>query len=196
MPLLIVLALMALPFAEIWLMIAVGGQIGVPWTIALLFAFTASGVLVLRRAGTRAHRQFEETLRAQAQAYRDAGGDPQATAKALREGDSARSRDGMLGALMLMVGGILLVIPGFITAALGALLALPFTRPLLRWAFSAWADRRARAMGATAGPGSFGPSGPSAPSGSSKGPSGRPGSGKVIQGRVVTDPAENGGAAG
>lgn len=190
MPLLIVLALMALPFAEIWLMIAVGGQIGVPWTVALLFAFTASGVLVLRRAGTRAHRQFEESLRARAQAYRDAGGDPRAMAEALSEGESTRSREGMLGALMLMVGGILLVIPGFITAVLGALLALPVTRPLLRWAFSAWADRRTRAMGVTVSPGSFGPSD------SSPGPSGRPGTGKVIKGRVVTDPAENGGTAG
>lgn len=34
MPLLTVLALMALPFVEVWLMIAVGGWIGVPWTLA------------------------------------------------------------------------------------------------------------------------------------------------------------------
>ncbi|WP_017625427.1 FxsA family protein [Nocardiopsis chromatogenes] len=195
MPLLIVLALMALPFAEIWLMIAVGGWIGVPWTVALLFAFTAVGVLVLRRAGTRAFREFEESLRVQAQAYRDAGGDPRAMAEALRQGDSARSRDGMLSALMLMVGGILLLIPGFITAAVGGLLALPFTRPALRWAFSAWADRRARAMGVTVVPGSFAPSGTGAPGASGDGAGRSPGSGKVIRGRVV-DPGEEPGTAG
>ncbi|MDA2807962.1 FxsA family protein [Nocardiopsis suaedae] len=195
MPLLIVLALMALPFAEIWLMIAVGGRIGVPWTIALLFAFTVVGVLVLRRAGTRAFREFEESLRVQAQAYRDAGGDPQAMAKALREGESSRSREGMLSALMLMVGGILLLIPGFITAAVGGLLALPFTRPALRWAFSAWADRRARAMGVTVVTAPSDGSGASGASGAPGEGAGRPGKGRVIQGRVV-DPTEEPGTAG
>lgn len=193
MPLLIVLALMALPFAEIGLMIAIGGWIGVPWTIALLFAVSASGVLVLRRAGTKTFRDADAAMRT--------GTPPQGS---------------LLDTLMMLVGGVLMAIPGFITGAVGAVLALPFTRPLLRWAFVAMAERRMRRMGATvygtvppgaggpgfgggAGPGSAGPgAGPSGPAGGQGSGSGsdageRPGRGKVIQGKVI--PPQGGSAA-
>lgn len=123
MPILIVLALMALPFVEVWLMIVVGGWIGVPWTLASLVALMILGVAVLRRAGTKAFRDADE---------------------ALRSGEQPRG--GLLDPLMLMAGGILLVIPGYLTAAVGLLLVLPFTRPLLRWAFTGWAQRRMRRM--------------------------------------------------
>lgn len=123
MPLLTVLALMALPFLEVWLMIVVGGSIGVPWTLAALVSLMLLGVSVLRRAGTKAFRDADE---------------------AMRTGQQARG--GMLDPLMLMAGGVLLVIPGFLTATLGLLLVLPFTRPLLRWVFVGWAERRMRKM--------------------------------------------------
>ncbi|WP_150243177.1 FxsA family protein [Nocardiopsis quinghaiensis] len=123
MPLLTVLALMALPFLEVWLMIAVGGWIGVPWTLAALVSLLVLGVAVLRRAGTRA--------------FRDADG-------ALRSGEPPRG--GLLDPLMLMAGGVLLVVPGFVTAVLGLLMVLPFTRPALRWAFVGWAQRRVKRM--------------------------------------------------
>ncbi|MEE2040982.1 FxsA family protein [Nocardiopsis sp. CT-R113] len=123
MPLLTLLALMALPFLEVWLMIVVGGWIGVPWTLAALVSLMVLGVAVLRRAGTKA--------------FQDAD-------KAMRSGEPPRG--GLLDPLMLMAGGVLLVIPGFITAVLGLLLALPFTRPALRWAFAGWAQRRMKKM--------------------------------------------------
>jgi len=119
MPLLTLLALMALPFIEVWLMIVVGGWIGVPWTLAALVSLMVLGVAVLRRAGTKA--------------FQDAD-------KAMRSGEPPRG--GLLDPLMLMAGGVLLVVPGFITAVLGLLLTLPFTRPALRWAFAGWAQRR------------------------------------------------------
>ncbi|MGQ4266808.1 FxsA family protein [Nocardiopsis changdeensis] len=123
MPILTVLALMALPFVEVWLMIVVGGRIGVPWTLAALVALMVLGVAVLRRAGTQAFRDADEALRS-----------------------GRQPRGGLLDPLMLMAGGVLLVIPGFLTAAVGLLLVLPFTRPLLRWAFAGWAQRRMRRM--------------------------------------------------
>ncbi|MBB6172026.1 UPF0716 protein FxsA [Nocardiopsis mwathae] len=156
MPLLIVLALMALPFLEIWLMILVGSQIGVPWTIAALFLLSVSGVLALRGAGTKAYRDADEAMR---------------TGKA--------PQGGLLDMLMVMVGGILLVTPGFITGAVGAVLALPFTRPALRWAFVAWAERRIRRMGVTVD-GTFAPGGEHVPGQ-------RPGTGRVVPGRIVED---------
>ncbi|MUL44163.1 FxsA family protein [Streptomonospora sp. PA3] len=163
MPLLIVIALMALPFLEIWLMILVGQQIGVAWTIALLFALSAAGVVVLRRAGTKTFREADAAMRT--------GRPPQG---------------GLLDTLMVMVGGILLITPGFVTAALGALMALPFTRPALRWAFTGWAERRIKRMRDSAEaefvaqggriPPQHGQRGDRAPSG-----------GRIIQGRVVED---------
>lgn len=171
MPLLTVLALMALPFLEVWLMIVVGGWIGVQWTLAVLVTLMMLGAGVLRYAGT--------------QAFRDADA-------AMRSGEPPRG--GLLDPLMLMAGGILLAVPGFITAALGLLMVLPFTRPVLRWAFTGWAERRMRRMrdrmeeqllsqgagvprrGPFGGPGS--PSGPR-PDGDTSSPA----RGRVIQGR-------------
>lgn len=124
MPLLTVLALMALPFLEVWLMIVVGGQIGALWTVAALVSLMVLGTAVLRHSG----RAFRGVLKEADEAMR-AGEQP---------------RKGVLDPLMLMAGGVLLVVPGFITATLGLLLITPVTRPLLRWAFSGWAERRMR----------------------------------------------------
>lgn len=158
MPLLIVLALMALPFLEVGLMIWVGGQIGVPWTLAALASLMVLGVAVLRRTG----RALREVV--------------QEADEAMRNGEQPRK--GLLDPLMLMAGGILLVIPGFLTAVVGLLLATPFTRPALRWVFAGWAARRMRKMqdrvneefaarGATIPHQSpFGPGGPGGPAGS------------------------------
>lgn len=126
MPLLIVLALMALPFLEVGLMIWVGGQIGVPWTLAALVSLMILGVAVLRHTG----RAFREVI--------------QQADEAMRTGEQPRK--GLLDPLMLMAGGILLVIPGFLTAAVALLLVTPITRPALRWVFASWAARRMKKM--------------------------------------------------
>ncbi|MFC7327157.1 FxsA family protein [Marinactinospora rubrisoli] len=162
MPLLAVLALMALPFLEIWVMILIGQQIGVAWTILALFATTVAGVLVTRRAGTRAFRDADEAMRT---------GTP--------------PRGGLLDTLMLFVGGVLLTVPGFITGLVGLVLALPVTRPALRWAFTAWARRRMARMTADPGGVRVGVRVPGQPHGEP--PAARPGEGTVIQGRVIGD---------
>ena len=187
MPLLLVLALMALPFLEVWLMIVVGGQIGVSWTLASLVSLMILGVAVLRHTG----RAFREVLQEADEAMRT----------------RQQPRKGLLDPLMLMAGGILLVVPGFITATLGLLLATPFTRPALRWVFAGWAARRMRKMqdrvneefaaGATIpDQGPFGPRTPGDPFGRTPGGTnpggadqGRPTAnrGRVIQGRFEPD---------
>ncbi|MFV2195379.1 FxsA family protein [Nocardiopsis sp. LOL_012] len=170
MALLVLLALMALPFVEVWLMIVVGGWIGVPWTIAALVSLTVLGGGVLRRAGTKAFRDADEAMRS---------GEP--------------PRGGLLDPLMVMVGGLLLVVPGFLTALLGVLMVLPFTRPALRWAFSGWTRRRMSRMQERMDrrftppeggvPGQGGPFGPRPGGGSGGGAdSAGPSRGRVIQG--------------
>ncbi|GAA3721771.1 UPF0716 protein FxsA [Spinactinospora alkalitolerans] len=165
MPLLIGIALMALPFLEIWAMILVGQQIGAAWTIAALFALSVAGMLVIRRAGTRAFRDVDAAMRT---------GTP--------------PRTGGLDMLMLFVGGVLLVVPGFITAVLGLALSLPFTRPALRWAFTGWARRRMERMNATVdGDARNGPLGAHLGARRPDAAARPPGSGKVVQGHVVTE---------
>ncbi len=169
MPLLTVIALMALPFLEIWLMILVAGQIGVTWTIAALCASSVTGVLVVRRAGRGAYADAQRALRT--------GTEPRAD---------------LLDTLMLLAGGVLLAVPGFLTALLGALMALPLTRPALRWVVSGWFRRRLDRMRAQMEADLLTlrdyASGGVPPGGDP-----RPGAGRVVQGRIIHDePEQNG----
>ncbi|QVQ52531.1 FxsA family protein [Spiractinospora alimapuensis] len=126
MPLLVLIALLAFPFLEFGAMYLVAAEIGVGWTLVALFAASAAGVVVIRLAGLRGYRDVDEALRT--------GEVPQR---------------GMLDTLMVLVGGFLLAIPGFLTGVLGLVLALPLTRPVLRWAFEKWARRRMERFNAT-----------------------------------------------
>ena len=114
------IGLAALPAAELLALILVAAVIGWLWTAALFVATSVLGVLLLRKSGRadldRARKAF--------------------------------ARDG-LRAIRLetpgvapVIGGILLVFPGFITDILGAALYVP---PLRRWAAGKLAERARRA---------------------------------------------------
>jgi len=172
MPLLTVLALMALPLVEIGLIVLVAGQIGVAWTIVALGALSLTGVLVVRRAGRGAYLDAQQALRT--------GVPPRAD---------------LVDTLMLLAGGALLILPGFLTGILGALLALPVTRPLLRGAVNRWFQRRVERMRArmeadlltlqdyVSG---------ASPAGGDP----RPGAGRIIQGRIIYDEPDPGNSPG
>jgi UPF0716 protein FxsA len=104
------------PVAELFVAIQVADAIGVLATIVLLIAGWPLGTWALRTRGRAAWRRL---------------------AAALSEGSSARrgggppAREVIDGALVL-VGGVLLMVPGFITDVLGLLLLLPPTRALAR----------------------------------------------------------------
>ncbi len=93
-------------FAAIW---AVGSAVGVLGTIALLLAGAFVGSWLARREGAKAMRAFVETA---------------------RSGRSAEKEltDGMLVAL----GGVLIMLPGFVSDVLGLLLLLPPSRAVAR----------------------------------------------------------------
>lgn len=105
------LLLFALPFVEIAGFVIVGSHIGVLWTLALVVAAGMLGAVLLRFQG------FGAMTRARAELA--AGGDP--------------SR-GIADAAMILVAGILLLIPGFVTDIAGLLLFLPPVRHLA-WRF-------------------------------------------------------------
>jgi UPF0716 protein FxsA len=120
MPLLaLVLLFIALPLAELYVILQVGDLIGVIPTIALLAADSVLGSLLLRSQGRAVWRRFNETLAAGRMPHREA-------------------QDGVL----VIFGGALLITPGFITDVVGLVLLLPPTRALVRGAGMRMLQRR------------------------------------------------------
>ena len=105
----LVLLFIVVPIAELAVLIQVGQEIGVWWTIAILIADAIVGSILMRAQGRAAWRRFNEAL---------AGG-------------RVPAREVLDGALV-MFGGLLMLTPGFITDILGFLLLIPPTRAVVR----------------------------------------------------------------
>lgn len=116
---LLILAFVVVPLAELYLLIQVGQVIGPWWTILLLVAAAVLGSWLLKREGRRAFDALREALRT--------GRMP---ARELADG------------ILVLVGGTLMVSPGFLTDAVGLLLILPVTRPVARRLLTAAVARR------------------------------------------------------
>jgi len=116
---LVVVAFVVVPLVEIYLLIQVGQVIGPWWTIGLLVADSLLGGYLVRREGGRAWRALQAALRAGTMPARELA-------------------DGAL----ILVGGTLLLTPGFATDVLGFLLLLPLTRPLARRLLTRFLARR------------------------------------------------------
>jgi UPF0716 protein FxsA len=119
MPLLLIILFIAVPIAELAVIIQVGQAIGVWWTIAILVADSILGSMLMRSQGRAVWRRFNATLQS---------GRPPAREVA----------DGVL----VIFGGALLLTPGFITDIFGLLFLLPPTRALIRRLFLRQAMRR------------------------------------------------------
>lgn len=109
----------AVPLLEIYLVVQAGRTIGLGWTILVLVADSLLGAVLLKREGTQAWRALGAALAAHRMPARELA-------------------DGAL----VLVGGTLLLTPGFITDALGFFFILPFTRPLARRALTSFLTRR------------------------------------------------------
>ncbi|MBN6051498.1 FxsA family protein [Nonomuraea sp. RK-328] len=166
MRLLLFLAFLVVPVLEIWLLIQVGSVIGGWPTVALLIADSLLGAWLVRREGRRAWRALQEAL------------------------GSGRMPDRELadGALVL-VGGALLLTPGFVTDIAGFLCVLPFTRPLMRRLGAWFFDRRVKRMAAASPYAQLFPEAfPGAP-GAGAGDAAR--GGKVVHGEVLREDRES-----
>jgi UPF0716 protein FxsA len=106
---LLLILFIVVPIVELWLIIQIGGLIGVVPTIALLLADALLGSLLLRQQGRGAWRRFNQAL-------------------AERRFPGREVADG----LMIAIGGTLLLTPGFITDVFGLFLLIPPTRALAR----------------------------------------------------------------
>jgi len=106
---LLVILFIVVPIAELYVIIQVGEAIGVLPTLALLFLDAILGSLLLRHQGRSAWRRFNEAL-------------------AQRRFPGKEVADGVL----IVIGGTLLLAPGFITDLFGLLLLIPPTRAIAR----------------------------------------------------------------
>lgn len=108
MPLLLFVAFLVVPLIELAVIIQVAEAITVGPTLALLIVDSIIGAWLVRREGRRAWRAFREALNA-----------------ARWPGDEV-----VQGALVLL-GGALLLTPGFVTDVVGLLAVLPPTRAVV-----------------------------------------------------------------
>jgi UPF0716 protein FxsA len=97
------------PIVELYVIIQIGGLIGVWPTIALLLADAVLGSLLLRYQGRGAWRRFNLAL-------------------AERRFPGREVADGLL----IAIGGTLLLTPGFITDIVGLIFLVPPTRAIVR----------------------------------------------------------------
>ena len=116
---LLLAAFVLVPLVEIYVIIQVGQAIGPWWTILLLIADSVLGSWLVKREGARAWRALRSAL--------DEGRMP-----------ATELADGML----ILVGGLLMLTPGFVLDIVGAFCILPFTRPIGRRALAGFVSRR------------------------------------------------------
>ncbi len=118
-----------IPLIEIYLLIAIGSEIGALLTIALILFTAGLGVILLRQQGLITLTKIRQSL--------DQGKLPAAT---------------MLEGLMLLIAGVLLLTPGFFTDAIGFICLVPSIRSkiansVLKRAIVTQHNKRARTQG-------------------------------------------------
>jgi UPF0716 protein FxsA len=122
LPLLLVL-LVAVPVAEVWLLVLVAREIGVWPTVLILIGEAVVGALLIRRAGRQAWTTLNSSL------------------------TTGEAPDTLGDAAFVLVGGFLLLVPGFLTDLVALVVLLPFTRPLPRWLLGLIVVRRSIRLG-------------------------------------------------
>jgi len=156
MPWLVALALLVVPILEIYVIIQVGQVIGGWPTVGLLLVESALGAWLIKREGRRAWNALQSSLQTAKMPGRE-----------------------LADAALVLIGGTLLLTPGFVTDIVGFFFILPFTRPLARRGLSAFLGRRlATQLGGVNFTGFIPGAGPGAPRPPSS-------SGDVIQGEVI-----------
>ena len=157
LPWVLLVAFVVVPLLEIYVLIQVDQVIGAWWTIGLLIADSVLGTWLIKREGGRAWRALKSAL--------DSGRMP-----------ATELADGAL----ILVGGTLMLSPGFVTDLGGILLILPVTRPFLRRVLARVVARRLTATGPLGAASAYGAAfGAGAPDARRPGP--------VVRGEVVDD---------
>jgi UPF0716 protein FxsA len=118
------LALIALVAVEIYVIVVIAHVIGAGWTIAALIGSTVAGLWLVRVQRRRAWAAFREAVASGAIPDRELG-----------------------DAALILAGGALIAIPGFVTDAIGLLAVAPVTRTVMRRLLGVFLLPRAAAVG-------------------------------------------------
>lgn len=113
------LLFMAVPALEIFVILQVGGLLGVGPTLAVIAVTAVIGAWLARRQGFTAVRELQESMMT-----------------------GRRIGDSLLQAALILVAGVLMLTPGFITDVFGFLLLIPPTRQVLARALRRTLERR------------------------------------------------------
>jgi UPF0716 protein FxsA len=106
----LILIFIVVPFAELYLIIEVVGElIGPVWTILLLAASSVLGSVLLRSQGRAIWNRFNDTMRAGRVPHRE-----------------------VVDGVLVIFGGAFLITPGFLTDIVGLALLIPPTRRIVR----------------------------------------------------------------
>ncbi|MCF6476120.1 FxsA family protein [Nonomuraea sp. MG754425] len=162
MRLLLFLAFLLVPVLEIWLLIQVGSVIGGPLTVALLIAGVLLGGWLVRREGRRVWQALQSAVQTGRMPDRE-----------LADGG------------VIMVGGVLLMVPGLVSDVVGLLCLMPFTRPMMRRLGSRFFERRMERMAARSPYANLYPPSSGAP-GADPGAN-VPQGGRVVHGEVIRE---------
>lgn len=107
----LLLLLLALPLLEIYLLIQIGGMIGFLPTLALLFAAAGLGTYLLQTQGWNTWMRLQQSL---------------------SRGELPANE--LVNGAVIVAGGALLLLPGFLSDIVSLFCLIPFTRRL----FAAW----------------------------------------------------------
>lgn len=110
---------LVMPVIEVIVIIMVGRRIGAWQTLGLLVLWSVVGAWLVKRQWRTAWRGLRTALQTGKMPARE-----------------------LTDAALVLIGGALLFLPGFVTDVLGLLLVLPFTRPLARPLLQAAVARR------------------------------------------------------
>jgi UPF0716 protein FxsA len=111
-PLLLLILFIAIPIAELYVIVQVGQAIGILPTLAILIADSVLGTMLLRSQGRTAWRRFTTAIEESRVPHRE-----------------------VFDGAMVVLGGALLLTPGFITDFFGLILLLPPSRAVV-WQFA------------------------------------------------------------
>jgi UPF0716 protein FxsA len=123
---LLVLLFIALPIAELYVIIKVGEAIGLVPTLVLLFLDAILGSMLWRHQGRAAWVRFNRALAENRLPHKE-----------------------VFDGVLIILGGALLITPGFITDVFGLILLIPPTRAIVRAISARWVRRRMARGGTT-----------------------------------------------
>ena len=116
--------LVAIPILEVWLLVQVGQNLGLLPTVLILLVVAIVGFLLMRHEGSRAWKALNDAF----------------TKGKVPTGELA-------DAALILVGGVLLMLPGFLTDVIGLLFLLRWTRPFARKVIAFFVARRINRLG-------------------------------------------------